>query len=116
MADHQHPSAGEPRVTPVPARCRYDITVGGEPAGHADYIDDGGRRIFHHTEIDERFSGRGLGGRLVAAALAYARATGHRIVAVCPFVARYLKAHPDYDDIVDPVTPKALDAVSSRNS
>ena len=43
-----------------------------------------------HTEVPERFRGRGIGTALVEAALARVRADGVRIVAVCPFVEAYL--------------------------
>ena len=61
--------------------------------------------------VEERFAGRGLAGQLVSAALADTRAVGKRIVPVCPYVAKYVKSHHDFDDIVDRVTPQALAAV-----
>ena len=58
--------------------------------------------------------GKGLAGVLVSAALTDAREAGKRIVAVCPYVAKYVKTHHDFDDILDPVTPAALAAVEAR--
>jgi predicted GNAT family acetyltransferase len=29
------------------------------------------------------------------------RATGERVVPLCPFVAKFVERHPEYDDIVD---------------
>jgi predicted GNAT family acetyltransferase len=98
-------------VAGAPERCRYEITVDGERAGLTVYLDQRDQRIFFHTEIEERFAGRGLGSRLIADALADTRAVGLRIVPVCPFVARYVEKHHEVDDIVDPVTPAALAAV-----
>jgi hypothetical protein len=34
-------------------------------------------------------------------------------VQVCPYVAKYVTSHHDFDDILDPVTPAALDAVQA---
>jgi predicted GNAT family acetyltransferase len=118
--DHMNPAAGagtgagtDPDVTHVPERRRYEIATGGERAGFVAYVQDGDHRIFHHTEIEERFAGRGLASKLVAAALTDTRADGRRVVAVCPFVARYVGRHHDFDDILDPVSPAALAAVSA---
>jgi uncharacterized protein len=86
---------------------RYEISVDGVRAGLAAYVDTDTQRIFYHTEIDDKFSGRGLANKLIAAALADTRATGKRIVAICPFVAAYTDKRDDFDDILDPVTPQA---------
>ena len=64
----------------------------------------GEQRIFHHTEVDDQFEGRGLASILVAEALAATRADGRRIVAVCPMVASFVEKHHEFDDDVDPVT------------
>jgi len=98
-------------VCGAPGRSRYEITVDGERAGVTVYLDDQHQRIFFHTEIEDRFAGRGLGSRLIAGALADTRASGLRIVPICPFVARYLEGHHEVDDAVDPVTPAAQAAV-----
>ncbi|WP_029106389.1 GNAT family N-acetyltransferase [Mycobacterium sp. URHD0025] len=98
-----------------PEARHYEITVDGEHAGLAAYADSGDQRIFYHTEIDDAFGGRGLAGELVDAALTDARAAGKRIVAVCPYVAKYVQKHHDFDDILDPVTPEALAVVEAAN-
>ncbi|GAB2661264.1 GNAT family N-acetyltransferase [Saccharopolyspora gloriosae] len=95
-------------------RDRYDINASGALAGFAEFVDKGEQRIFFHTEIGEEFGGRGLGGVLVGRALADTREAGLRVVPVCPFVAKYLKNHHEFDDLVDAVTPDALAAVRDR--
>lgn len=83
-------------------RSRYEVLVDGEIAGFAEYAAVRGDRIvFTHTEIAPAFEGRGLGGRLVADALADARAREQSIVPVCPFVAKYVHAHPEYVPFLD---------------
>ena len=97
-----------------PSEHRYEIVVAGRAAGFAAYVDrpggEGGgqRRVFVHTEIDDNFEGQGLGTVLVKGALADVRASGRRAVAVCPFVAAYVKRHPEEADIVDRATPAIL--------
>ncbi|MFD9893502.1 GNAT family N-acetyltransferase [Amycolatopsis sp. NPDC059027] len=98
-------------VTRSAEKDRYEITADGEAAGFAEFLEHEGRRVFFHTEIDERFAGRGLASALIARALELTRADGGRIVAVCPFVAKYVARHHDFDDILDPATDDVLAAV-----
>lgn len=93
---------------------QYEITVDGEHAGLEVYVDHGDQRVFVHTEIDDKFGGRGLAGLLVTAALTDAKDSGKRIVAVCPYVAKYVQSHHDFDDVLDPVTPELLAAIEPR--
>ncbi|MBD0859677.1 N-acetyltransferase [Gordonia sp. zg691] len=87
---------------------RFEVTVNGEVAGFTVFKDRENQRIFPHTEVDEKFSGRGLATRLIGDALEATRRDGLRVVAVCPAVARYVAKHPEVADNVDPVTPAVL--------
>lgn len=82
-------------------RERYEIRLGGELAGFAQYARRGGRTLFVHTEIDPAFEGHGLGSKLAAGALEAERAAGRPVVPVCSFIRRYIDRHPDYLDLVD---------------
>jgi predicted GNAT family acetyltransferase len=48
-----------------------------------------------HTEVPPAARGEGVGDVLVRAALAFARERGQRVMATCPYVQRWLKAHPE---------------------
>jgi predicted GNAT family acetyltransferase len=87
-------------VTQDEALERYEIAVDGEVAGFAEYRLRPGLIAFVHTEIDGRFEGRGLGGKLVAAALDSARSEGLIVLPFCPFVTAYIERHPEYADLV----------------
>ncbi|HEY3737132.1 MAG TPA: GNAT family N-acetyltransferase [Jatrophihabitans sp.] len=79
---------------------RYEIHVDGELAGFT-VIEVGAEvTVLPHTEIDEKFGGRGLGTTLVRLALDDIRARGDRIVPVCPLVKRFIEKNPDYADLV----------------
>lgn len=104
----------EPTIIDVPEQHRYEISVDGVRAGVAHYLDTGVQRIFHHTDVDKAFGGRGLGTKLIAAALADTRAAGKRIVPMCSFVAAYADKHPEYAAIIDPVTAQAEATVTER--
>ena len=59
----------------------------------------GGSR-FTHTEVPDALEGRGIGKRLVKAALDDARAQGLKVVPVCPFVKHYIENHPETQDLL----------------
>lgn len=67
----------------------------GETAGHADFLEVGGERIFHHTVVDEKFGGRGIGTALVRGALEATRSEGVTIVPVCSMVEGFLGKNAD---------------------
>ncbi|MDT8915903.1 GNAT family N-acetyltransferase [Amycolatopsis sp. PS_44_ISF1] len=93
-------SEEETRVVRHDERSRYELFADGELAGFARYAERGNQTVFTHTEIDEAFGGRGLGQVLAKAALDDVVERGRVIVAVCPFIAGYLKRHPGYQDHV----------------
>ena len=90
------------------AEGKYTIAVAGETVGLAAVADRDNQRIFYHTEVEERFGGRGLATILVAEALAATRTDGKRVVPVCPMVAAFIKKHPEFNDITDKATPEIL--------
>ena len=49
---------------------KYTIAVEGETVGLAAVADRDNQRVFYHTEVDERFGGRGLATILIDEALA----------------------------------------------
>ena len=59
-----------------------------------------GVTVFPHTEIDEKFGGRGLGTTLVRAALDDIRSRGDKIDPLCPLVKRFIEKNPEYADLV----------------
>jgi uncharacterized protein len=82
-------------------QCRYEVHVGDELAGIADYREVEGRVVFTHTEIHEGHEGEGLGTALVQGALDDVRRRGVGIVPQCKFVAAFIEDHPEYQDLVD---------------
>ena len=53
------------------------------------------RLVLVHTGVPEKLEGRGIGGRLVQAALERALAEGRTVVPSCPFARRWIASHPD---------------------
>jgi predicted GNAT family acetyltransferase len=81
---------------------RYEATAGDRLAGVAAYRPRPGAVVFTHTEVLPGWEGRGVGGRLVRAALDDLRARGLQAVPRCPFVAAWIRRHPEYGDLVPP--------------
>lgn len=79
---------------------RYEVRVDGELAGFSQYRQRPAGLAFIHTEIDDRFEGQGLGGKLVSFALDDARSRGLAVLPFCPFVKGYIDRHPEYLDLV----------------
>jgi predicted GNAT family acetyltransferase len=97
----------EVEVRDNPAELRYEALVDGELLGEIRYRTEPGIVVLVHTEVEPRAEGTGLGSQLVKEALDDIRARGLRVVPICPFVAAYIRRHPDYADLVvkDPALP-----------
>ncbi|TCK00146.1 GNAT family N-acetyltransferase [Nocardia alba] len=76
---------------------RYDVFLDDELAGFAEYIERDNDTDFIHTEIDDAFGGKGLGGVLARQAVEDVIARGRTITAHCPFIRGWLDKHPEYD-------------------
>ena len=87
-------------VVHVPEKNRYELRLGDRLVGIAAYHRRNGRIAFTHTEVDEECEGRGFGSMLAAAALEDARSEGLEVAPLCPFIARYIKRHPEYGELV----------------
>ena len=72
------------------------------PGGTAflDYRMNGDAIVFTHTEVPEALEGHGVGNALVRFALDAARARGLSVVPLCPFVAAFIRRHPEYADLI----------------
>jgi uncharacterized protein len=98
----------QPEVRENVAEHRFEIWIDGELAGHTVYQGTGQVQPFVHTEIDDRFGGRGLGSVLIREALNSVRARGGQVLPYCPFVKSFIQKHPDYLDLVPPTQRAAF--------
>lgn len=67
--------------------------------GHVDYVEDAGVMTITHTVVPDAIGGRGIAGRLVQAALEYARGAGLKVLPQCSYAAGYMDKHPEYVDL-----------------
>ena len=79
---------------------RYEIEEDGEILGTIRYTRGDGVITLVHTEVDPKAEGEGVGSALVQGALDDIRARGLKVRPFCPFVAAYIRRHPDYEEIV----------------
>ena len=86
-------------VTNNEAEHRYELVVDGQLAIAAYRLGDG-VITFTHTEVPDSLAGRGIGKRLVKAALDDVRARGLKVVPICPFVKHYIDTHPEEQDLL----------------
>ncbi len=93
----------KPVVEDNPEESRYEARLGDRIVGIAEYelADDRGPIVFVHTEVLPDAEGQGVGGALARTALDDVRRRGLRMVVECPFIASWLRRHPEYDDLVD---------------
>ncbi len=77
----------------------FELDVEGHRA-LAAYQREGDTIVFTHTKVPQEIEGRGVGSKLIRAALDNARDQGLTVVPQCPFVAAYIERHPEYRDLL----------------
>lgn len=81
-------------VVDEPQQARFRYTEDGVDA-ELVYRVDASRLILVHTEVPEALGGRGVGGRLVAAAVERAARSGETLAPWCPYARSWLRDHPE---------------------
>ncbi|MDX1994496.1 MAG: GNAT family N-acetyltransferase [bacterium] len=77
---------------------RFEVVLGDEVA-MVQYYRDGDIIAYTHTEVPTGYEGQGIAEKMVKVALDYARENQLMVAPFCPFVAAYVKRHPEYQDI-----------------
>ena len=83
------------------AERRYEAYLNGHLAV-IEYERTGERIVFLHTEVPAELEGHGIAGRMAQVALEDARAQRLSVIPRCPYVASYIRRHPQYLDLVPP--------------
>lgn len=81
------------------AEQEFELDLDGHRA-IAAYQREGNRIVFTHTVVPPEIEGRGVGSKLIRAALDSARDQGLAVVAQCQFVAAFIRKHPEYRDLL----------------
>lgn len=81
---------------------RFEAHAGGEVVALVEYRHAQGSLVVTHTETADEYEGKGIAARLVRGMLDQLRDAGRTIQVQCPYVAAYLRKHPEYGDLVEP--------------
>lgn len=100
--------AGTPTIVVTENRDerRFEARADGGLVGVIEYIPLPEKIIATHTEVGEEHEGKGIGSTLVGEMVDKLRADGRRLQPRCPYVAEWLRRHPDQADVVDRTTPR----------
>lgn len=78
---------------------RFETSVDGHQCV-LDYTLDGDVITMTRVYVPPPVEGRGIAGAITRHALDYSREQGFKVVPRCPYVAAWIKRHPDYRDLV----------------
>jgi predicted GNAT family acetyltransferase len=94
-----------PVITRQPAEgtssSTFDLQIDGAGRGYLEYsLPDAATMVIHFVEVDPDLRGRGLGERLVGAAVAWAREERRGVVARCSYARAVISRTLAYQDVV----------------
>lgn len=78
---------------------RFEMDVSGQTA-FIDYWQHGNVITMTHAEVPASLQGRGIGSTLVKGTLDLVRSRRQIVVPRCPFIAIYIRRHPDYQSLL----------------
>lgn len=80
---------------------RFVIYESDQFAGELTYSREGKNQlIIDHTSVEESFSGKGFGKKLVMESVKYARDNDLKILPFCPFAKKMLEADGEAKDVL----------------
>lgn len=81
------------------AKHRYELMTDGH-LSIVEYMITGNDVYLTHTEVPPVLEGRGIGSEIVSKALEDIKSRNMKLVPLCPFVAVYIKRHPEWNDLI----------------
>jgi predicted GNAT family acetyltransferase len=82
-------------------RGHFEALEDGKEAGKMSYTWAGDSKfIIDHTEVDEEFSGKGVGKKLLMATVDYARNNNLKIIPLCPFAKSVFDKTEEIRDVL----------------
>lgn len=87
-------------VTDAPEAKRFEARIDGKLAGFIQYEMRPDAVELVHTQVLDEFEGKGVGSVLVRRVLDDIRSRDGKIIPTCPFVAEYIRRHPNYLNVV----------------
>ncbi|TDS18946.1 hypothetical protein DFQ03_0659 [Maribacter caenipelagi] len=83
----------------VALKKRYEAIIDGSTA-YIEYIKAQDKIYLTHTEVPKSMEGKGIGSALVLKVLEDIEKKNLALIPLCPFVALYLKRHPEWKKLV----------------
>ena len=78
---------------------QYELSVEG-PKPRIEYILARNNIYLTHTEVPKSLQGQGIASKMVSMALKDIRSRNLTLIPMCPFVAMYIKRHPEWRELV----------------
>jgi uncharacterized protein len=91
----------ETQITDNTALHHFELKQDGETAFILYSRSKNSLRLLH-TDVPEALQGKGIGSKLVRGVVEFAENNHLSVIPACPFVAEYLKRHPEHLSVVDP--------------
>jgi uncharacterized protein len=82
------------------AKKRFELEVDGHIAFIEMILTNENIMFLTHTEVPPALSGKGVGSRIVEKALQYIKEHDYTLAPLCPFVAKYLRIHPEWQTLL----------------
>lgn len=80
---------------------KFFIEKDGKAIAEMTYVWAGETRIIiDHTEVDSSLKGQGVGKKLVAEAVKFAREKGIKIMPLCPFAQAVFEKENEFNDVL----------------
>jgi uncharacterized protein len=87
-------------ITDNKTSSRFEMIVDGK-ISYIEYILARNKIILTHTEVPAQLEGKGVASAMIKKTLKHIEETGRKLVPLCPFVAAYVKRHPEWEKILD---------------
>lgn len=94
------PATSAFQLSDNPEKHRFELHADGELAAFSEYNLLKTGMLFTHTEVLPAFEGRGVGSAIARYALDEVRRRSLLAIPVCPFIAAFLRKHPEDHDLV----------------
>lgn len=88
-------------VTNNKRQYRFEILLDNSEIAFLEYRWLKGSMVLMRTLVPAEARGKGIGSQLVHHVLEHARTHRLHIIVYCPFVQKYIQAHPEYAELID---------------
>ncbi len=91
----------DPHVIHNPDLTRYELWLGDEKIGHADYLDVEGVWHFTHTEVDPAHQGKNYAAILMRECFKDIESHQYaKVWPVSPYVVKFMQRHPETESLL----------------